>query len=110
MRPVVFHPKARDAIRAFPREVRDRLGKALFLLQAGEQPGMPLSRPMPAVAPGVSELRLHSEDGQFRTFYFTASTEGILVIHAFVKKTPQTPPAEIQLGRKRLKEMQDDQD
>ena len=63
MRPVVFHPKARDAIRAFPREVRDRLGKALFLLQAGEQPGMPLSRPMPVVAPGVSGLRLHSEEG-----------------------------------------------
>ncbi len=57
VRPVVFHPKARDAIRAFPREIRDRLGKALFLLQAGEQPGMPLSRPMPSVAPGVSERR-----------------------------------------------------
>ena len=110
MRPVIFHPKARDAIRAFPREARDRLGKALYLLQAGEQPGMPLSRPMPSVAPGVSELRLHSEYGQFRTFYFAASTEGILVIHAFVKKTSQTPPAEIKLGRKRLKEMQNDQD
>ena len=65
---------------------------------------------MPSVAPGVSELRLHSEDGQFRTFYFTASAKGILIIHAFIKKTPQTPPAEIQLGRKRLKEMQDEQD
>ena len=71
---------------------------------------MPLSRPMPAVAPGVSELRLHSEDGQFRTFYFTASSKGVLIVHAFVKKTPQTPPAEIQLGRKRFKEMQDEQD
>ena len=110
MRPVLFHARARDAIRAFPREIRDRLGKALYLLQAGEQPGMPLSRPMPSVAPGVSELRLHSEDGQFRTFYFTASRQGILVIHAFVKKTRQTPPAEIELGRRRLREMQDDQD
>ena len=110
MRPVLFHAKARDAIRAFPREIRDRLGKALYLLQAGEQPGMPLSRPMPSVAPGVSELRLHSEDGQFRTFYFTASRQGILVIHAFVKMTRQTPPAEIELGRRRLREMQDDQD
>ena len=107
MRPVVFHPKARDAIRAFPRAIRDRLGKALFLLQVGEQPGMPLSRPMPSVAPGVSELRLHSGDGQYRTFYFTASAKGILVPHAFVKKTQQTPPSEIQLARKRLKELQD---
>jgi len=44
VRPVVFHAKARDAIRAFPRELRYRRGKALFLLQMGEQPGMPLPR------------------------------------------------------------------
>jgi phage-related protein len=108
VRPVLFHPKARDAIRAFPREIRDRLAKTLFLLQMGERPGMPLSRPMPSVAPGVSEMRLRSEDGQFRVFYFTASAEGILVLHAFVKKTQQTPPSEIQLARKQLKEMQDE--
>jgi phage-related protein len=108
VRPVVFHSKARAAIRTFPREIRDRLGKALFLLQMGEQPGMPLSKPMPSVAPGVSELRLHSEDGQFRIFYLTASAKGILVPHAFVKKTRQTPPSEIQLARGRLKEMRDE--
>ncbi|MBL8232904.1 MAG: type II toxin-antitoxin system RelE/ParE family toxin [Bryobacterales bacterium] len=70
---------------------------------------MPLSRPMPSVAPGVSELRLRSGDGQFRTFYYSAGVEGILVIHAFAKKTLQTPPAEIDLGRRRLKELLDDQ-
>ena len=64
----------------------------------------------PLVVRTTIELRLNSGDGQFRAFYFTTGTEGILVIHACVKKTPQTPPAEIQLGRKRLKEMQDDQD
>ncbi len=65
---------------------------------------------MPAVAPGVSELRLHDDDGQFRTFYYAASAQGILVIHAFAKKTRQTPPSEIELGRRRLKELIDDQD
>jgi phage-related protein len=63
---------------------------------------------MPSVAAGVSELRLRSEDGQFRTFYFTACARGILVLHAFVKKTQQTPPSEIQLARVRLKEMNDE--
>ncbi len=94
----------------FPREIRDRLGKALYLLQVGEQPGMLLARPMPSVAPGVAELRLHGEDGQFRTFYFKASRKGILLLHAFAKKTRQTPPAEIQLGRRRLKEMLDEEE
>jgi phage-related protein len=87
------------------------LGKALFALQIGEQLGMPLSRPMPVVGPGVAELRVRGEDGQFRAFYFTASDseEGILAVHAFAKKTQQTPPADIKLARKRLKEMLDDQ-
>ena len=63
---------------------------------------------MPSVAPGVSELRLHNEDGQYRVLYFTASATGIIVLHAFVKKSQQTPPSEIQLARKRLKEMYDE--
>jgi phage-related protein len=38
-------------------------------MQLGEQLGMPNSRPMPAVAQGVSELRAKGEDGIFRVFY-----------------------------------------
>ena len=68
---------------------------------------MPHSRPMPRVAAGVSELRVRAEDGVYRAFYFTQSPEGILVFHAFVKKTQQTPALEIELGRKRLKELLD---
>ena len=107
MKAVIFHEKARESIRAFPRDIRDRLGKALFLLQAGEQLGMPLSRPMPSVAIGVSELRLHRKDGQFRTFYFVQDARGILVFHAFTKKTQKTPESEIRIARKRLKEIQE---
>jgi phage-related protein len=107
VRTIVFHAKARAAIRGFPREIRDRLGKALYLIQLGEHPGMPLVRPMPSVETGVSEIRLHSADGQFRTLYFVETATRVLVPHAFVKKTQQTPPEEIQLARKRLKEIQD---
>jgi len=66
---------------------------------------MPLSSPMLSVAIGVSELRLHFDDGQFRTFYFTADANSILVPHAFAKKTQQTPLPEIQRARKRLNEL-----
>ena len=76
-------------------------------MQLGERIGMPNSRPMPAVAPGVSELRVKGEDGIFRVFYYTASLRGVLVFHAFVKKSRRTPPLEIELARKRLKELLD---
>ena len=38
-------------------------------------------------------------------FYYTASPRGVLVFHAFVKKTQRTPPLEIELARKRLQEL-----
>jgi len=73
----------------------------------GESLAMPNARPMPAVSPGVSELRVKGEDGVFRVFYYTASRKGVLVFHAFEKKTQRTPPLEIELARKRLKELLD---
>ena len=106
VRPIILHPKAREVIRRFPKDVRMRLGRGLFRLQMGEQLGMPNSRPMRGVAIGVSELRVKGEDGNFRAFYYTASSRGVLVFHAFVKKTQRTPPLEIELGRQRLKELQ----
>jgi phage-related protein len=74
----------------------------------GELIGMPDSRPMPGVAAGVSELRVGATDGSFRVFYYTASPRGVLVFHAFIKKTQRTPLFEIELARKRLKELLDD--
>ena len=68
---------------------------------------MPNSRRMPGVSAGVSELRVKGEDGSFRAFYYTASSQGVLVFHAFVKKTRRTPPLEIEVARKRLKELLD---
>jgi phage-related protein len=62
---------------------------------------------MPTVAPGVSELRVKGEDGIFRVFFFTATAKGILVFHAFAKKTQRTPPLEIELAKKRLKKLLD---
>jgi phage-related protein len=59
------------------------------------------------VAVGVSELRLKRQDGSFRASCHTASSRGVLVFHAFVKKTRRTPPLEIELARRRLKELLD---
>jgi phage-related protein len=107
VRPIIFHPKVRDEIRRFPKEVRTRLGRGLYLLQIGQTLAMPNARPMSIVRPGVSELRVKEEDVIFRVFYFTASTKGVLVFHTFEKKTQRTPPHEIELARKRLKELLD---
>ena len=109
MKAAAFHPKARDAIRSFPEDVRREFGKVIFDLQKGEKLSMPLSRPMGSVASGVEELRVRDRSGVFRVFYYTKVADSILIFHAFVKKTQKTPTHEIPLAQKRLKEMLDEE-
>jgi phage-related protein len=105
MKAALFHPAAIAAIRSFPRGVRRDLGKLLYDVQMEVRPGMPQSRPMPSVAPGVEELRLRYRSGVYRAFYYVRSARGILVVHAFMKKTHATSRQDIELGRRRLREM-----
>ena len=60
---------------------------------------------MPNVAAGVNELRVSGLDGTYRTFYYSAFEDGVLVSHAFTKKTQQASQSEINLAKKRLKEL-----
>ena len=102
---VIWHPAARDIVRAFPEDVRVKVGYQLQLLQRGESLQMPQARPMSRIASGVYELRAKSRDGIFRIFYLLKMEDGIYVFHAFQKKTEKTPDDEINLGQKRLKEL-----
>ena len=105
MKLVKVHDKAREDIRSFPKVVKKDIGELLFKLQLGVSLGMPESRPMPSLHPGAHELRIRDSDGTYRVFYYLKCEAGILVFHAFTKKTQKTPLNEIVLGRKRLKEM-----
>ena len=60
---------------------------------------------MPSVVPGAAELGIRDRGGIFRAFYYVSSPRGVLVFHAFVKKTRMTAKQDLELGRKRLKEL-----
>lgn len=107
VKPVRFHPKAVEIVRKFPKAARDLIGRGLYRLQLGEVLALPHSRPMPSVAKGVHELRVKDADNAYRVFYYLATTDGLLVFHAFVKKSQETPLSEIRLAAQRLKEMTD---
>jgi len=78
-------------------------------LQKGEKFSLLLSRPMTPVASGVEELRVRDRTGAYRVFYYTKLADSVLIFHAFAKKTQKTPPHEIALAQKRLKEMLDEE-
>ena len=109
MKLAAFHPKARDTIASFPKDVRRELGKAIFDLQMGVNLTMPLSRSTSSVAAGVNELRIRDRSGIYRVFYYTKLADSVLIFHAFAKKTQKTPQHEVVLAQQRLKELLDEE-
>ena len=86
----------------FPLAIREELADALARLDQGLSLSMPLSRPMPSIGKGVHELRFRDRSGVYRVIYVLLGASQIWLLHAFMKKTPQTSPRNIELARKRL--------
>jgi phage-related protein len=56
---------------------------------------------------GLFELRLKATEGIARVFYCTMIGKRIVMLHQFTKKTDKTPPRELAIARRRLKEVKD---
>jgi phage-related protein len=70
----------------------------------GPDLGMPHTR---AMGDGLFELRLKAVEGIARVFYCTMIGKRIVMLHQFIKKTDKTPPKELAIARRRLKEVKD---
>jgi phage-related protein len=55
---------------------------------------------------GLFELRPRGRSGIGRAFYCFLIGKRVVVLHAFVKKTQQTPDSELKIAPKRVKEVQ----
>ena len=70
----------------------------------GPDLGMPHTR---AMGEGLFELRLKSAEGIARVFYCTAVGHNIMIVHQYIKKTGKTPTRELDMARRRMKEIKD---
>ena len=101
-KPVFWVGSSLDDLRAFPEDARRIAGHQLHLVQFGLDPAD--WKPVPSIGAGVSELRMHT-GLEHRVFYIAKFREGIYVLHAFQKQTRKTPKGEIELARRRLREL-----
>jgi phage-related protein len=88
-------------LRDFPPEARSEAGFQLRQIQRGLEPSD--WKPLGIVGPGVREIRIRDDAGAFRVIYAAAIADTVLVLHAFQKKTEQTPQRDIDLAANRLK-------
>lgn len=58
-----------------------------------------------AFGKGLFEIRLKAQEGIARVFFCTIVHRKIIVLHSFVKKDQKTPQKELDIAKKRLKEI-----
>ena len=88
--------------RAFPRDARRLAGFQLRRVQQGLEPFD--WKPMTVVGPGVQELRVHTAL-EHRVLYVATFAEAVYVLHAFEKRSRKTPQGDVELARRRFREL-----
>lgn len=99
-----FHPRVLSEVEVWPVDVLADYARLIeLLIEHGPNLRLPHSR---ALGDGLFELRPRGRSGIGRAFYCFVIGRRIVVVHAFVKKTQQTPDRELKLARKRQKELE----
>ncbi len=107
--PVVFYRTSGgtepvlDWLRSLPADDRRAVGTDLATVQFGWPLGMPLCR---SLGTGLWEVRSTLPSRRIARLLFFVGDGRIGVVHGFIKKTRKTPAEDLQLARRRMKEMQ----
>ena len=78
------------------------VGYDIQTVEFGWPIGMPVCRPLGA---GLYEVRSNLSDGRIGRVLFCIIAGEMVLLHGFVKKTQKTPPADLVLASKRMKEI-----
>jgi phage-related protein len=109
-RPVRWVGSSKDDLSGFPKDVRRRVGGALWDAQIGRKAGY--AKPLRGFGgAGVLEIVDDFDGETFRAVYTTRFATAVYVLHAFQKKSKRgitTPKTELDLIEQRLKRARED--
>lgn len=93
----------REWIRGLSSEDRQIVGRDIQKVEFGWLLGMPYCR---SLGGGLWEVRCDLTDGKIGRVIFCLIRGSMALLHGFIKKTQKTPPKDIQLALKRMKEVE----
>jgi phage-related protein len=96
----------RDFIRALPREDRRIIGYDIATVEYGWPVGKPTCAPL---GKSLWEVRSDLSGSRIARVLFQLHQGEMVLLHGFVKKTQKTPQSDIELARKRMKEIANEQ-
>ena len=98
-----FHSRVKAEIESWPDGILADYARLVeLLMEFGPNLRMPHSR---AMGGGLFELRPRGREGIGRALYCFVVGQRIVILHAFVKKTQETPEQELRIARRRMKEV-----
>jgi len=104
---IFFRTKAgaepvREWLRELSKEDRRTVGTDLKRVQEQWPVGMPVCR---SVGNGLWEVRSNLTGNRIARLIFFFDDDVVVVLHGFVKKTRKTSASDVELARKRMKEV-----
>ncbi|OGT54174.1 MAG: hypothetical protein A3F17_06160 [Gammaproteobacteria bacterium RIFCSPHIGHO2_12_FULL_41_15] len=102
MKKIIWLGNSYQDLLGFSKPAKQIAGYNLDKLQRGQEPQD--WKPMASIGRGVKELRIHCEN-EYRVIYLAQYCDGIYILHAFVKKSHKTSQRDIDLAKKRFKEI-----
>ena len=82
------------------------LANLLHIMEMIENLGPNLGKPyVGSLGSGLYEIRAKGKEGIGRSLYCTIAGKEIVILHSFIKKTPKTPKKDLDLAKKRMKEV-----
>jgi len=102
MKNLKFIGSSLDDLRNFPDEARRAAGFELFAVQCGLDPSD--WKPMQSIGSGAREIRIHVL-GEWRVIYVAKIKDALYVLHSFQKKSRKTDKNDIEIARKRYKQI-----
>ena len=82
------------------------LANFLHIAEMIEELGPNLGRPyVGTLGAGLFEIRAKGREGIGRSIYCTVKGREVIILHSFVKKSQKTPKKDLDLARKRVKDI-----
>ena len=98
-----YNKKVEQTTLVFPPGI---LANFLHIAEMIEEYGPALGKPYTAsMGKGLFEIRSKGKEGIGRSLYCMVKGREIIILHSFIKKSQKTPKKELNLAKKRMKEV-----
>lgn len=107
--PVVFYcsvsgfEPVKEWLIELSREDRKAIGTDIKTVEFGWPVGMPVCRPL---KDGLYEVRTNLNGGRIARVMFCFNKGNMMLLHGFIKKSQKTPKQELELAKKRKREVE----